>query len=427
MSLIDNYEQVLKLLYGNDSEVLKSQLLRYNELLNTFNEKFDENEIYLFSSPGRTELGGNHTDHNNGLVLAASVNLDSIAVASKNNKNLITIYSEGFSNAFSVNLDNLEVVTEEKETTNALIRGIAFRMLELGFSIGGFNAVISSDVLPGSGLSSSASVEVLIGCIFNSLFNNGAIKNEEIAKIGQWTENNYFGKPCGLMDQLACAVGGIIGIDFQDSLNPIIDKIECDFESQDYQPLLVETGGTHEDLTEEYASIPKEMKSVANMFEKDVCRELDYEVFCTNLANIRNTKGDRAALRALHFFDENKRVKNQVSALKNNDFQYFLNLVKESGNSSIRLLQNIYPSQNPNNQSANIVLALTEKFISKYGSGVCRIHGGGFGGAIQVFLPAKFVNDYKTYFNKFFNNLKVIPLNIRLHGAVCLNELSNFN
>jgi galactokinase len=423
MSLLENLPNVIKKLYGPNEEVLKKQLDRYNNLFDMYNDHFTDHDVYLFSSPGRTEIGGNHTDHNYGRVIAASVNLDSVAVASKNDSQKIIFYSDGYDKPFEVDLQELDKVGEEEGTTNSLIRGISARLDQLGYKIGGFCGVVTSDVLPGSGLSSSASVEVLIGNIFNVLFNNGKISSEELAIIGQYAENNYFGKPCGLMDQMACAVGGIIAIDFKDPNNPAVEKVKFDFESHGYKLLIVDTGGNHEGLTEDYSSIPEEMKSIAKFLGKEVCRELDYNTFLSRLSDIRSKIGDRAALRTFHFILENERVVKQMHTLRENNFDEFLNYIKDSGDSSFKWLQNIYSVKNVQEQGVTLALALSEKFISDKGEGACRVHGGGFAGTIQVFLPEKFVGEYKYYIEEVIGKGRVMILNIRSEGSVCLNNL----
>ncbi len=421
MELIENLTEILESLYGKDKKVIAKQLNRYVKLLDSFNDKFPQNEVYLFSTPGRTEISGNHTDHNLGRVIAASVNLDSIAVVSKNDSKKITIYSKGYSEPFEVSLESLSKIRQEEGTTNSLIRGIAARLVELNYNIGGFNCVMTSDVLPGSGLSSSASVEVLIGNIFNSLFNDGEIKNEDLAVIGQWAENNYFGKPCGLMDQMACAVGGIIAIDFKNPNNPQIEKVNFNLESHGYKMLIVDTGGNHKDLTEDYSSIPAEMKSVAKVLNKNVLRDVETDLFFSNLKVIRKKVGDRAALRAFHFITENERVVKQIELLRKNDFPMFLKYVNDSGSSSFKWLQNIYSTKNIKEQSIAVSLALTERFIGEKGEGACRVHGGGFAGTIQVFLPGKYVEEYKNYIESVLGKGTVMVLQIRSQGSICLN------
>ncbi len=410
-------ENALKKLYGNDERIFNYQKFRYNELIEKFNNKFGNAGMRLYSSPGRIEIGGNHTDHNNGRVLAASINLDSVAVAAKNNENIITIYSDGYENPFVVNLKNPDIDEKEIGTTSALIRGIAFRFNQLGFRTGGFNAYITSDVLPGSGLSSSASIEVLIGTILNNFYNNDKIEPVEIAKIGQFAENIYFGKPCGLMDQTACAVGGIISIDFEDPQNPVVEKINYDFAKNGYDILVIDTGGNHADLTGDYAAIPMEMKAVAKFFRKNVLREISLEMLLENLGPLRSAAGDRAILRAIHFLMENERVPQQISALKTNDLKKFFSLVSDSGNSSFKLLQNIYSNKNVKEQGVSLALVLTENFISQSGNGACRVHGGGFAGTVLVFLHSGLTQEYKRLMEKIFGDNCVKILSIRNTGG----------
>ncbi|MCB0730599.1 MAG: galactokinase, partial [Ignavibacteriae bacterium] len=329
---------------------------------------------------------------------------------------------EGYDKPFKVNINELFKINTEEGTTSSLIKGIAYKIKELGFKLGGFNAFMTSNVLPGSGLSSSASVEVLIGSVFNVLFNENKIDNKEIAKIGQWAENNYFGKPCGLMDQMACALGGIISIDFEDPQNPNIEKVDYNFDKQNYKLLIVDTGGSHADLTNDYASIPNEMKLIAKFFHKNVCREINYSEFLNEIKEIRKTTGDRAILRAFHFLKENERVHNQFNALQKKDFNQFLKLVNDSGNSSFKWLQNIYSTQNVKEQSVSLALALTEEFISTKGEGACRVHGGGFAGTIQVFLHNDYVSEYKNFIETIFGKGKAQILKIRSQGSICLNN-----
>ncbi len=406
---------------GNDS-VIQDKIKRFKDLIEKFNLIFQEGDLHLFSTPGRTEIGGNHTDHNHGRVLAGSVTLDSIAVAAINQSNLVTIYSEGYPQPFIVNLDQLDKVATETGTTSALIRGIAARFKQAGFKIGGFNACATSDVLPGSGLSSSASIEVLIGSIFNFLFNGGAIPPQTIAIIGQYAENEYFGKPCGLMDQTICAVGGIVTIDFLNPKNPVVRKVKFDFASQNYSLLVVDTGGNHADLTDDYASVPREMKSVARELGAEVCRDIQYDDLLQTVKSLRLKVGDRAILRAFHFLGDNDRVVDQVAALESSDFQKFLALVNESGNSSFKWLQNIYTTKNVQEQGVTLALAMTEKYLSDLGEGACRVHGGGFAGTIQVFLPNAGISNYIGLIESVFGSGSVRVLGIRPHGTLYLNE-----
>jgi len=407
-------------LYGSDRTVVKRQMHRWNALIVSHREKFSEPEVSLFSTPGRTEIGGNHTDHNHGRVLAASINLDSIAVAAKTSDSTITIYSEGYARPFIVELNDLSPVDGEKGTTAALIRGIASRCRELGFQIGGFQACITSDVLVGSGLSSSASVEVLIATILSTFYNTSSIGLQEIALIGQYAENVYFGKPCGLMDQTACAVGGIITIDFKDPDHPKVRKVPCDFSRGGLSLLVVDTGGDHADLTGDYAAIPREMRLVAKHFGKEYCREVDGRALIADVRDLRKKVGDRAVLRALHFLDDNRRVEAQVEALRKNDFRKFLRIVNESGNSSFRWLQNCYTPRNVEEQGVSLALALTERYLEEIGRGACRVHGGGFAGTIQVFLPKKHVRKYVALMESAFTGGCVKELSIRMVGTVQL-------
>ncbi len=323
-------KDALRILYGEEPGLLNSQFERYKILIDKHKAKFGDVDLHIFSSPGRTELGGNHTDHNHGRVLAASVNLDTISVCNYNNSNDVTIYSEGYDTPFFVNLNELKKKREEEGTTNALIRGIAFRFKELGYGIGGFNTFVSSEVLTGSGLSSSASIEVLIGTIFNALYNENKISSKQIAIAGQYAENNYFGKPCGLMDQMASAFGGIISIDFEKPQAPKVETIDFDFESTGYKIIMVDTGGSHADLTDDYASIPNEMKSAAKFFNKEFCRDISMNDLLSNCKKLRSELGDRAILRAMHYIEENEKVVHQVSALRNNDFSKYLDKAKSA-------------------------------------------------------------------------------------------------
>lgn len=414
---------IFREIYGStNAPVITKKIKRYEDLIAKFKQNFQEQDLHLFSTPGRTEIGGNHTDHNHGRVLAACVNLDSIGVAARNDSTRVTIHSEGYPEPFIVTLDQLEKVSKEQETTSALIRGIAARIRQLGFHIGGFNACVTSDVLPGSGLSSSASIEVLIATIFNYLFNDGKIPAQTIAIIGQYAENEYFGKPCGLMDQTTCAVGGIVTIDFKNPKEPVVKKVNFDFSSQNYSLFVVDTGGNHADLTDDYASIPREMKSVARKFGAEVCREITYDDLIQKIKILRPEVGDRAILRAIHFLDDNARVVEQVETLERGDFQKFLSLVNASGNSSFKWLQNIYTVKNIQEQGVAMALAITEKYISEFGEGACRVHGGGFAGTIQVFLPNAAVSEYIKLIKSIFGEEKAQVLSIRPHGTIYLNQ-----
>ncbi|MFC2155723.1 galactokinase [Acidobacteriota bacterium] len=412
------------LVYGSDERIIREQVDRYQNLLNEFKKKFagiDDSDIRLFSTPGRTEISGNHTDHNHGRVIAAAVNLDAIAAVVKIPTDNIIVYSKGYEQGFEVNLNELNPLIEEQGATNALIRGIAARFRELGYQIGGFHAYIFCDVLPGSGLSSSAVIEVLIADILNTLYNERQISEETLAIIGQYAENHYFNKPCGLMDQLTCVKGGIVTIDFKNPQEPMVKKVSFDFDLEDFSILVVNTGGSHADLTDDYAAIPREMRSVAEVLGKKVCREIDYKDVMRNPGKLRTSVGDRAILRALHFISENRRVKLQVDALQNNDFELFLSYVRESGNSSLRWLQNCSTAKDTADQGITLALALTEKYIEETGRGACRVHGGGFAGTIQVFLPNQALRDYIRMIEPVFGKDCVSVLTIRPEGTRHLN------
>ncbi len=417
------FTRILEKLYGYEKDVIEINRNRFKKLIFEFYRNFDEEDLHFFSTPGRTELGGNHTDHNNGKVLAASINLDSIAIAAKNLNNKVVIVSEGYSEPFCVDLRELEPKKNEQQTTTALIRGIVSRFNQLGYKTGGFYACISSNVLPGSGLSSSASIEVLIGTIFNTLYNNNGVSEESIAMIGQYSENVFFNKPCGLMDQLTCAIGGLISIDFKNPEKPVVQRLNFDFIKEKYSLLIVNTGGSHIDLTDDYSSIPEEMKSVAQLLEKNVCVDVGFDQVIKNIKELRTKVGDRAILRVLHFFEENKRVEKEFYALKQGNFKYFLDMVNESGKSSCCLLQNCFATKNVREQGLMLGLAFSELYIKKIGSGACRVHGGGFAGTIQVFLPNKSLEQYIKFMEPVFGEKSVMALNIRPYGTLNLNTI----
>jgi galactokinase len=395
--------------------------------------KTSEN-LRIFIAPGRTEMAGNHTDHNCGKVLAASIQLDNVAIVQPRNDNIIFFRSTGFPDVKvkltdSNGAPDLQPKPEEHGTTESLVRGIAARLNSQGSSIGGFSANADSTVFPGSGLSSSAAVEVLICRIFDTLYNEGKRSPLEIAQVGQFSENVYFGKPCGLMDQIACAAGGAVSIDFADAVHPEIKRINFDFASADYALCIVNTGGGHANLTGDYASIPAEMKKVASFFGKSVLGELKKETILSCAAEIRETLGDRTLLRSLHFFDENARVDAMTSvleerenastgAMKHNTLKSYLDIVNESGDSSWELLQNVYSPHNHQAQGISIALALTKSFFKKQKiSGACRVHGGGFAGTIQAYLPLEAISAYRKYIEKVFGEGSLTILRIKNKGA----------
>lgn len=404
-------------LYGKDKVVLSEQAKRYADLMDDFKSTFGGDDVALFSSPGRTEIGGNHTDHNYGRVLAGAVNLDNIAVAGKNNDNVIRIKSVGYPK-FEVDLSNLEIDTTQFYTSASIVRGICVRMKELGHNIGGFDAVIEGRVPKGSGLSSSASFEVLIGAILSHLYNDGKLNPVENAIIGQWAENNYFGKPCGLMDQTACSVGGLITIDFEDPSKPIVKALDFDFVATNYALVITDVGGGHDDAASqaEYASLPTEMKSVARELGVDVLRKVTLEQIVEKIPEIRKKTGDRAILRAYHFQGDNQRVVDQVAALEKNDFQSFLKMVVESGYSSFMYNQNIFDVVHKDEQVVSLGLALSEMVLK--GKGAWRVHGGGFGGTIQAFVPQDLVEKYTATLEPVFGKGSCHKLFIRAKGAI---------
>lgn len=406
-----DFSNSFQLLYGDENE----PIIRYALACERFIEYFgDLDNAGLFSAPGRTEVGGNHTDHQHGCVLAGSVNLDVIAVAAKNNSNIVRIKSEGFE-MDEIDLNNLAVCESEYGKSAALIRGMCEGLKKKGYKIGGFDAYTTSDVLKGSGLSSSAAFEVLVGFIINGLFNEDSIDAVEIAKTAQYAENVFFGKPCGLMDQMASALGGFTAIDFKDVFNPIVEKVEFDLAGQNHSLCIVNTGGDHADLTNDYAEITANCRAVSNVFGKEYLREVDPEEFYSNLPLVRLKCSDRAVLRAIHFFDDNQRAIKEKEALKSGRFEAFLKLVNESGNSSFKYLQNVFSVSSYKEQGISLALALTERFLK--GRGACRVHGGGFAGTIQVFIPNDILESYKTYIESVFGEGSCYVLNIRPVGG----------
>lgn len=393
------------------------QYERFSGVLADFSEQYGEDgerEIALFSAPGRTEVGGNHTDHNHGKVLAASVDLDAVAAASKNDEGIVRVKSRGYS-IDTVELTDLEVNDEDAGRSRSLVRGILARFKELGYNIGGFDATTASKVLSGSGLSSSAAFEVLVGTILNHLYNGGKISPVEIAKIAQYAENVHFKKPCGLLDQMACSVGGFVTIDFEDPSNPIIEGVSLDFEKTGHSLCIVDTKGNHSDLTDEYGFVRSEMESVAEFFDKKVLREITKCQVIENAQEIAKVTGERAVLRALHFFGENGRVEKEVAALKKGDFEEFKALVVESGFSSYMYNQNVYSNKEPKNQPLSLALALSEDLLK--GKGAWRVHGGGFAGTIQAFVPNELLEKYTALMKSIFGDDCCYVLNIRPVGG----------
>ena len=407
------YDEKLGVLYK--SADLEKQKARYARVSGEFDEIFGEGkDISVFSAPGRSEIGGNHTDHNHGKVLAASVDLDAIAFAAKTDDGLVRIKSEGYS-MDTIELDNLTIQDNETGHSASLIRGICAAFKERGYNIGGFCAATASDVLSGSGLSSSAAFEVLVGTILNELYNDGKISAVEIAQISQYAENKFFGKPCGLMDQMACSVGGFVKIDFKDPASPVIDKIDFDFASCGHSLCIIDSGADHSDLTDDYAAVRGEMEAVAAVFGKTVLRDVDRNEFESNIKLVREKVNDRAVLRAKHFFNENDRVDAQAAALGKGDFETFKSLIIDSGFSSYMYNQNVFTSKYPTSQAVSVVLAMCHDMLK--GKGAWRVHGGGFAGTIQAFVPNDLLADYKKEIERIFGEGSCYVLSVRPVGG----------
>ncbi len=398
-----------------DEGMVSYQRERFQNAIRRFEELYGAGEAEVYSAPGRSEVGGNHTDHQHGEVLAASINLDAIAVVRKTQDSVIELLSEGYEK-IRVDISDLEKKEEEEGTSIGIIRGMVYGLKQNGHAIGGFQAYVTSDVLNGAGMSSSAAFETLVGTVISGLYNNMEISPVEIAQVAQYAENVFFGKPCGLMDQMACSVGGLIHIDFADPKNPIVEKIEVDFGAYRHSLCITDTKGSHADLTDDYAQIPQEMKKVASFFGKEFLREVDEKDFYKNIAKLQKKCGDRAVLRSLHFFEEEKRVEKEVNALKNGDFKGFLQIVKASGNSSFNYLQNVYTNKDVQSQGVSIGLAVSESILENHG--VSRVHGGGFAGTIQAFVEDDFVENYRAMLDSVFGDGSCHVLKVRPFGGI---------
>lgn len=408
------YDSIMTELYGEAD--LAKQKDRYCKAIDRFEKLYPgSSDVKVFSAPGRTEVCGNHTDHQHGRVLAAAVNLDAIAVVQFHNEGIIRLQSAGYSEEY-IELSDLKVKSEEKGTTTALIRGMAAQFEKLGVKIGGFDAYVTSEVLGGSGLSSSAAFEVLIGTIIDEHYNEGKVGAVDIAKMGQYAENKYFGKQSGLMDQMVSSVGGFVFIDFNDTTDPIIEKHTCDFADEGISLCITDTKGSHADLTDDYVSVPTEMNMVAAQFGKNYLRDVPEELFYSSLQKLRTTCTDRAILRAAHFYADDKRVMEEVAALDDKDFARFFQLVNESGNSSARWLQNLYSIKKPAEQGIPLALMVSEAVLK--GKGACRVHGGGFAGTIQAFVPDDIVDLYVKSMEDLFGDNCCYRLRIRPLGGV---------
>jgi galactokinase len=403
---------LLTKLYGRDADGGRA---RISALLK---ELGGDAPVWLFSTPGRTELGGNHTDHNHGRVLAAAVHLDALAAVTPRDDGIVLLRSRGFERSFRVDLGSFDPVPGEKGEFEALIRGVAARFRQLGLRVGGFEGAIDSLVLPGSGLSSSAAVEVLLGTILSHLYNSGCVTPLELAKIGQYAENRYFGKPCGLMDQSACATGGIIAIDFQDPDDPVLDRIDYSFEERGYLLAVVDTGGSHADLTPDYAACPREMFAAAKALGKSSAREIERDELMRGIPSLRKSCGDRAILRVLHFLDENERANSMIEALRRDDLTAYLELMRASSDSSWKLLQNCFSPERPWEQGIPLALAVGASLIT--GDAAFRVHGGGFAGTVQALLPAGEVQAFREGMELIFGKGCVTPLRLRSEGTVRL-------
>ena len=373
---------------------------------------------YHFSAPGRTEISGNHTDHQHGCVLAAAVNLETTATVTLNGSNVIRVHSDGYPTV-EVHLADLYPRKEEVNTTAALVRGVAAAFSQRGAKLRGFDAVVHSTVLPGSGLSSSAAFEVLFGTIFNELFFQKKLTAVEIAQIGQYAENIYFGKPSGLMDQMASSVGGMVFIDFADPEKPVVEKLDFDFAKTGHALCIIDSGADHADLTDEYAAVTRELRTVCELFGREVLQEIPMKTFFSRLPRIREKVPDRALLRAIHFYQENIRVKAQVYALKNNDFDTFLQLVNESGRSSWMYLQNIIPTGCVEHQEVALALAMCDQLLQ--GRGAFRVHGGGFAGTVQAFVPMELLEDFKSKIEAVLGEGNCHVLQIRAEGGIAIH------
>ncbi len=417
LQFIENnkFSDVFKDIYGTSEKEMKYQKQRYADAVRKFSELYPERkDVRIFSASGRTEIGGNHTDHQDGCVLAAAVNLDAIAVVSFHHDGLIRIKSEGYE-PFTVNINEVSV-KEGKTGTAAIVSGIVARFMDMGVKIGGFDLYCTSDVICGSGISSSAAFETLIGTIIDTYYNDNKAGAVEIAKIGQFAENIYFGKNSGLMDQMVSSVGGLVFIDFLDTKEPKVETFSFDFEEYGYCLCLTDTKSSHADLTDDYTAIRNEMENIAKQFGKSHLRFVNELLFYNEIPKLRETCSDRAIIRATHFFEENNRAKFEASALKDGNMEYFLELVRQSGRSSEAYLQNHYSCSDPENQAITLAIMLSRRFLGN--SGAVRVHGGGFAGTVQTFVPVNLVDDYISEMNRIFGEKSCTKMKIRPVGGI---------
>lgn len=408
-------DQRIKEIYVDEQRVPYNRE-RYIRAIDRFTELFpSEKEIEIYSAPGRSEVCGNHTDHQNGMVLATSINLDAIAIVAKAEEPVIRLVSGDFPME-EVDVADLSMKEEEQSTTTALIRGVAAGMKERGHKVGGFTAYITSDVLMGAGMSSSAAFESLIGTILSGLYNDMKVSSIEIAQIGQYAENIYFGKPCGLMDQMACSVGGMIFIDFKEKEHPEVRQVHTDFEKAGLSLCIVDTKGSHADLTPDYAAVPAEMNQVAQALGREHLREVPRETFFKELPKLWKETSGRAVLRAIHFYEEEERVLRGVKSLEESDYPGFLSVIKASGDSSAKYLQNIYSPKDVDSQNVTVALAVSESILGE--NGVCRVHGGGFAGTIQAFVKNEAVAAYREQIEAIYGDDSCHVLKVRLQGGI---------
>lgn len=422
LQFLENNEskELMATLYGPGREA--EAIARYGKVVEGFEKTFGDQDLLLFTSPGRTEISGNHTDHNHGKVLAGSINLDCVGAAAKNDSRKVHILSETYDQDLVIDLDDL-APSPKKAGTLDLTKGLLKGFLDAGYKVGGFDAYITSNVISAAGVSSSAAYEMLLCAMLNTFFNEGKLDTVAYSHVGKYAENHYWDKASGLLDQMACAAGGLITIDFKDPSAPVVEKIDFDFASAGHSLIIVQTGKGHADLSADYSSIPEEMKKVAGYFGKSVLAEVREEEVLENLKAVREQAGDRSVMRALHFFEENKKVDGEVAALKEGRFADFLSLITASGNSSWKWLQNCYTNSGYQEQGISVALALTELFIDEKKRGACRIHGGGFAGVIMAMLPNDLVEAYISYMEKALGEGCAYKMSIRPYGAVCWNEL----
>ena len=411
----ENVKNIFTTLYGENNSVISHQKKRYENAVRMFCSYFPvHDDIHIYSAPGRTEIGGNHTDHQRGMVLAGAVNLDVIAVVAFHNEGIVRVKSEGYK-MVEVYLDELMPDVKD-DGTKALVKGIIAEYGKKGVSVGGFDMYASSDVICGGGISSSAAFETLIATVINNAYNNDLSSPFEIARIGWFAENIFFGKKCGLLDQTVSAYGGLVSVDFNDEKRPLIEQVTFDFEKYGYTLCVTDTKSSHENLTKDYAAINEEMRQIAGFFHCQVLSQVDEAKFFECLPFLRKNCSDRAVLRAMHFFDETKRAKEETLALKNKDIDTFLKLVNESGMSSADLLQNLYSVSLPTNQAIPLAIALSKRLLG--GKGAVRVHGGGFAGTIQAFVPNEMVKDYKAYMEQVFGDETCYQMRIRPVGGI---------